>query len=255
MRERGGKAPLIEEAQQTAVRDQRKAFARRQWRRRWRTWRYVVVVLILAALAGGAVWALWFSSWLSVDGVDVVGTQELTEQQVRRAAGVPTGGPLIDVDLDRARARVAALAEVDEADVSRQWPDQVRIEVVERQPVAVVHIGQRTRALDDEGVLFLDYKRAPEGLPVVVTPPGTDSDALAEAAEVVSSLPETVAPMVQRIEVESVDQITLALDDDRSVVWGSATDSEQKGEVLAALLKQDAAVYDVSVPGQPTTSG
>ena len=44
------------------------------------------------------------------------------------------------------------------------------------------------------------------------------------------------------------------LRDGRQVVWGSAEDSAAKAEVLVALLKEPAKRYDVSVPGQPTTS-
>ncbi len=52
----------------------------------------------------------------------------------------------------------------------------------------------------------------------------------------------------------TVDQITLVLRDGRQVLWGSAEESDAKARVLVALLKEPAASYDVSVPGQPTTS-
>ena len=69
----------------------------------------------------------------------------------------------------------------------------------------------------------------------------------------VSALPEDLAPRVDFVSVASVDRIELALRDGRTVVWGSAEDSERKAEVLAVLLQQDARVYDVSVPATPTT--
>ena len=53
-----------------------------------------------------------------------------------------------------------------------------------------------------------------------------------------------------------MDRISLVLRDGRVVVWGSAEQSEDKAAVLAALLRaRDAQRYDVSVPGQPVTSG
>ena len=69
-----------------------------------------------------------------------------------------------------------------------------------------------------------------------------------------SALPPALSRRVEHLEVETVDQITLVLRDGRQVVWGSAEDSEAKAEVLVALLKEPARRYDVSVPGQPTTS-
>jgi cell division protein FtsQ len=212
-------------------------------------------VLVVLVLAGAAVWAVWFSTLLSVQSVEVTGTSTLRPAQVRRAAGVEIGKPLVSVDLRAVHARIAALAAVDHVEVSRQWPDQVRIDVTERTPVAVVDFGGRLRGLDKEGVVFLDYKSAPPGMPKVSTPFGTSAEALREAARVVTSLPATLSRIVDHVEVKTVDQITLELGDGRTVVWGSAAESEQKAQVLQALLQQDAKTYDVSVPGQPTTAG
>ena len=36
--------------------------------------------------------------------------------------------------------------------------------------------------------------------------------------------------------------------------WGSSDASPEKAEVLLSLLQVDARFYDVSVPGNPTTS-
>lgn len=230
----------------------RRRFARRQWRRRWLAWRYLLVALLLVALVGAAVWALWFSTWLTVKGVDIAGTEILSEGEVRRAAGVERGEQLVSVDLDAVRARVAALAPVESVEVTRQWPDEVRVDVTERTPIAVIQIGDKLRALDSHGVVFHDYRDAPGGLPRVVTPAGTDRDALREAAEVVEALPSDVAIVVEHVDVKTVDQITLELTDGRRVVWGSAEDSTTKGRVLAGMLQQPGQIIDVSVPGQPT---
>ena len=242
-------------ADDPAARRTRRRFARRQWRRRWLAWRRVVAVLVVLAVVGGAVWAVWFSSMLSVRAVEVSGTSRLKPAQVRRAADVPLGGPLVSVDLGAVRARIAALAPVERVEVSRKWPDEVLIAITERTPVAVIDFGGRLRGLDKDGVVFLDYKSAPAGLPKVTTPYGTSAEALREAAKVVSALPAGLTRIVDHVEVRTVDQITLDLTDGRTVVWGSSADSTQKAEVLQALLQQAAKTYDVSVPGQPTTAG
>lgn len=233
----------------------RRRFARRQWARRWLAWKYVVALVLVVALVAVGAWLVLASSVLAVDGVEVEGTSMLRAGQVREAADVPVGEPLARVDLDAIRARVEALAAVRSADVTRQWPHQVLITVQERQVVAVVEIGGRIRGMDATGVLFRDYRQAPPGVPLVQTPPDTRSDALEEAAKVVGALPDDIARLVDHVEVKTVDQISLELRDGREVVWGSADESEQKAEVLAALLPHAARSYDVSVPGQPTTAG
>ena len=234
----------------------RRRFARRQWRRRWLVWRHVAVVVVLVGLAAAAVWAVWFSSLLAVEDVEVRGTSRLSQDAVVAAARVPLGGPLVGVDLDSVRLRVGSLALVDEVEVTRHWPHTVLVQVSERTPVALVSLGPELRGLDAEGQILAPVVGAPPDLPRVQSPLGVSADALAEAARVVAALPNDLAASVDHVEVQTVDRISLELGDGRLVRWGSADDSERKAEVLTALLRQPrAAEYDVSVPELPTTRG
>jgi cell division protein FtsQ len=232
----------------------RRRFARRQWGRRWLAWKYVVAAVVLVVVVVSGMWLVYFSSVLAVQGVDVGGIRQLSAAQVRAAAAVPDGEPLARVDLDRIRSRVEAMAPVRSADVTREWPDRVRIDVQERRVVAVVEIGGALRGMDADGVVFTDYAKAPAGLPRVVTGSDTGSDALREAALVIASLPTDLQAKLDHVEVGTVDEIALELRDGRTVQWGSAEESDQKAEVLPVLLDRvKASHYDVSVPGQPTT--
>lgn len=230
----------------------RRRFARRQWARRWLSWRYLAAVVGLVAVVATAVWFVFFSTRLQVHRVEVSGNEVLTDDAVLQVAQVPTGEQLALVDLERAGNRVGALAEVLSVDVVRNWPDAVEIRVVERTAVAVVELGGRLRGLDAEGVVFRDFERVPPGTPRVRATSTTDSDALREAAAVVASLPEDLVTRVDHVEVETMDQITLVLRNGRRVLWGSAEDSEQKAQVLMVLLEEKGRVFDVSVPGSPT---
>lgn len=244
---------MLTDETQVAERTRRR-FARRQWARRWLAWRYVLVGVLALVLVFGTVWLVYFSSLLSVQGVQVEGLEKLNEAQVTSAAAVPEGEPLASVDLNRIRTRVEALAGVRSADVTRKWPDQVLISVDEREAVAVVEIAGRLRGMDEEGVVFEDYAKAPPELPRVQTGANTGSEALREGALVIGALPQDLVALVDHVEVTTVDEISLALHDGRLVVWGSAAESDVKATVLADLLGQPAQRYDVSVPGQPTTS-
>jgi cell division protein FtsQ len=91
-------------------------------------------------------------------------------------------------------------------------------------------------------------------MPRVQPQTSTGTDALKEAAGVVSALPDDLVARVDHVEVQTIDQITLVLRDGREVRWGSAEESELKAKVLAELLDaQPAKIYDVTVPGSPTT--
>ncbi len=232
----------------------RRRFARRQWLRRWLVWRYVIASVLLVALVAGAVWLVFIGSVLTVKRVDVQGESFLSRQQILAAARVPAGAHLAQLDLTAISSRVSALASVRHVDVSRHWPDGVLIQVTERTPVAVVQVGGTFHAMDADGVLFRDYPRPPLGMPRVVSTADTGSAALAEAARVIASLPHDLAARVDHIQVQGIDQISLAMRSGATVIWGSDAQSALKAEVLARLLPHPAGTYDVSVPGQPVTS-
>lgn len=249
MVEPGTRGPAIDRA----TRRTRRRFARRQWRRRWLKLKPVLVTTVCVVVLSLAVWLVWFSPVLAVKSVVVAGADSLSSSEIRTAAAVEKGRPLARTDVAKIHDRVASLASVESAEVVRRWPDQIRITVVERTPIAVIDIGGKLRGLDKDGVVFSRYRKAPAGLPKVVTPEGTEASALREAARVVRSLPTRIAKATDHVEVTSVDEISLALSKGRTVEWGSSADSAQKAQVLLALLKHKATVYDVSVPGEPTT--
>ena len=250
---RNGPTVEPDDEDEKTVRLARRRFARRQWARRWLAWRRVVVAVLLLALVAAAGWLVFFSPVLAVSGVQVTGSRVLSPDVVRRAASVPLGTPVATVDLDAISARVDQLPAVKSVDVSRSWPDRVRIDVTERTAVAVVQGGPGAplRGVDREGVLFRQFPTKPHALPMLRMGDRTGTEALAEAAAVAGSLPVGLARKVRYVEVRTVDTISLELRSGKQVRWGSADDSADKARVLERLLGVKASFYDVSVPGQP----
>jgi cell division protein FtsQ len=244
-----------EPAVDRATRRSRRRFARRQWRRRWLAWRYLLVLVVVLAIVGGGIYAVWFSQWLAVEKIDVSGEQTVQQKDIVARSGIDEGEPLVKVDLAAAERRIGSLAVIKSVSVTRQWPHGVLISIEERVAIAVVQIGGTLRGMDADGVVFRDYKKAPPGLPRVETSIGTTSAALKEAAKVVAALPQSLSLIVDHVQVTTVDQISLVLKDGRTVVWGSADQSDTKADVLAVLLSTvQASQYDVSVPSKPTTT-
>jgi len=230
----------------------RRRFARRQRARRWLAWRRLVAAALALALVVGSAWLVFFSSVLAVAEVSVAGTDVLAPGEVRRVAAVPVGEPLATVDLESVSQRLESLAAVQSVDVTRTWPDGVRIAVTERSAVAALETDDGLRGVDAAGVVFRSYPAAPRGLPVLRLSAGGRADALTEAAAVLGVLPNELAARVESVDVDSIDNIALRLRDGRTLWWGSAEESATKAAVAAVLLRQKATSYDVSVPGQPT---
>lgn len=229
-------------------------FSRARWRARLRRWRPVLLSVLVLVLVVVGVWLIWFSSVLAVSTVTVSGNEKVTQSRILRAAQVPVGEQLVQVDLAAIQARVETIPAVREAAVSRSWPDGVTIQVAERTPVAVVDRGGSLQSLDADGVLFGRWGKAPADLPLVRTAPDVKASALAEAARVVGSLRSDIAARVRTVVVGTADEISLELRGGVDVQWGSAEESQNKADVLAALLgRKGVTTIDVSVPGRPTT--
>ena len=210
--------------------------------------------LVVMALAG---WALWASPLLSVRTVRVDGATTLTADQVRTAAGVAEGTPLLRVDVDAAAARVARLPQVASVQVARGWPGSVVVTVVERRPVAVVEEAGTRSLVDAGGVLFDTVTGEPPAgvVPLEVRRPGPDDPATRAALGALVALPADVRAQVAGAVATTGEDVTLSLTDGTVVVWGGADDAEDKAAALVALLGQvesgaldPAGTIDVSAP-------
>ena len=224
-------------------------FGAAQRTRHWRRWLALAVVVALVALA---VWVVWFSSLLSVREVRVVGAVNVSADQVRQAAAVPTGLPLARADVDGITARVAAIPRVAAVEVRRGYPDVLVIVVTERAPVAVTREGSELVYVDATGARFGAMTVAPQGMPFVAA---SSDQALQSAAAVVAALPAQLRSTVTAVSAHSRDDVVLRLPDGATVQWGSADQSDRKAAVLAALVHVRAASYDVSAPDLPTSRG
>lgn len=229
-------------------------FVTRQWQRRLHHLRPLLAVLLGVAAVGFGVWVVFVSTWLAVERLEVAGTTAVPGDAVVAAADVDTGTPLAAVDIDEVHDAVARIPAVANVTVHRSWPHTITITVTEREPVATISRANGWWLFDKEGVLYGRSARQDPTLAVVTFDGDPDRTALHEVASVVVALPVEVRDDVRQIEASSMDSIQLNLLGGRTVVWGSAAESERKVQVLALLLSRRAAVYDLSVPEQPTTS-
>ncbi|MEU7055735.1 FtsQ-type POTRA domain-containing protein [Streptomyces sp. NPDC046197] len=241
---------------------------RRLRHRRFRV--IVILAVVVLLLAAGSLWLLYGSSWTRVERVSVSGTRVLTPAQVRQAAAVPVGTPLISVDTDAIAARLRReLPRIDSVDVVRSWPREIGLKVVERTPVLVEEKGGNFIEVDARGVRFATVSQAPKGVPALELSLSRSSSAAAslrrfgedglvrEAVGVAGRIPAAIARDTRAVKVRTFDDISLELDGGRTVEWGSGEKSSQKARVLLALMKAapGARHFDVSVPTAPVSSG
>lgn len=117
-------------------------------------------VLVVVALAvGGAFAAVGGQAWLkrsphfAVARITVTGNHKASRAELLERGRLALGHNLFALDLERARTAIAAHPWIDSAELRRRLPDGLELKVVERQPAAVLALGE-LYLVDREGEPF-----------------------------------------------------------------------------------------------------
>lgn len=210
--------------------------------------RVAITTLIVGAVAV-LVWGVAFSPVLGAKRIVIRGVHVLTVAQVRQAAAIRHGIPLLRLDTGAVARRVEALREVASARVRISYPSTVEITVSERVAVGYLNGAGAVVLVDKTGRPFRSTLTAPAALPRFDIPTGSDPTAIGQAmATVAASLSPAIRAKLTSIAASSPGAIVLRLADGRTVQWGSADRSAEKAEVLPALLSRPGTLFDVSDP-------
>lgn len=136
-------------------------FSEEQWSTIWLTIIIsgaVGLAFVIASLAGGPAMAQQQMAAIASDAgfevkhVRVTGTERMDERQVYVHALSQRDRPIPLVDLDALRSQLTDLPWVKDARVSVQLPSTLAIDIVERQPHAVLQKPDRLMLIDANGV-------------------------------------------------------------------------------------------------------
>jgi cell division protein FtsQ len=221
-------------------------------RRRRIGWLTVFAILgVTAALIAIAV----FSPILALREIRVDGTTRLDPAVLEEAVSGQLGTPLALIDEGRIRDELAQFSGIRSYVTELVPPGTLVIHIVERTPLGVIATPAGFDVVDAAGVVLDSSPARPDGLPLLqVDDDGAEGAGFAAMVEVLVALPPDVLAQVDSIIARTRDDVTLMLAaSEQRVVWGSASDSERKADILAALLTRFGSAgpgeYDVSAPG------
>jgi cell division protein FtsQ len=222
--------------------------------------------LVAVLLALGCLYLLWFrdSGFVRVEKVTVTGLSSDDSPRIRAAltaaARDMTTLHVRESDLEQA---VSGFPVVDGLRVTTDFPHGLRIEVVERRPVAVLHAGGQRVPVAADGIILRGVD-APASLPPVELEGGMprhrlgESDAM-RAVTVIAAAPDALASRIEQVRQEGAKGLVADLGDGPQVILGDSGRLEAKWtaatRVLADPAADGAAYIDVRLPERPVAGG
>lgn len=234
----------------TVVRLPRSAHQRR---RRRRLLTLLVSLLLLIAL----VLLVFFSPLFATRTIDVQGATLTDPQKVEEALSGFQGVPMTRISKQDVKDSVGDVPQVKSVDVAFQPPHTISVQLHERVGVAAVEDGSSVVLVDSEGkpLSSVPAERRPDvplvdgGTKVLSTPQ------FQAISDVLATLPADVLARLESAAAPSGSTVELTMKDGPTVVWGDASDSEVKAQVVATLMNSDevsnSTVVDVSAPLHP----
>lgn len=232
--------------------------ARRRHRRVW--WISGAGLLVLLAALGAV---LYFSPVLAITTVKVAGTDLLAQERAEELLEPVRGRPLPQVGQRTVEDLLSGEPAVDTVRVHAEPPQDLSVEVVEHEPVAMVPDGGDRTLYSAAGAALAtvpEDRAAAYQLPIVASAADISDPAVFDAiTSVLGTLPESIRTRMESASAETIDSVTLTLTDGRTVLWGNPEQGARKAQVLEALLKvpeneeDPVREFDVSTPDRPVT--
>lgn len=152
---------------------------------RWRLWLGGTLLLVAAVLTGLAARKLeryavtdpqFRLSRYRKGALTVEGLRYASRYKVQRVFAADFERSIFSVPLGERRRRLLAVDWVEDASISRVWPDRLVVRIRERKPVAFVPIGSTVMLVDAFGALLEPPPQSQFAFPVLRGIGGLDSD-------------------------------------------------------------------------------
>jgi cell division protein FtsQ len=133
------------------------------WRPKSRLGRVFLALCALIVLGGLATGGFFLKTYIDSDArfrisgaasIETAGLTQVTRAEMLPVFGEDIGRNIFYIDLAERRRQLEEIPWVERATVMRLLPDRIRVDVVERQPVAFTRHGQQIGLVDASGVLL-----------------------------------------------------------------------------------------------------
>ena len=229
-----------------------------------RTRRIVTIAAITIAMVSATYVLLGRSRLFDVEQVQIYGIHRMNVMEVEEHLGFRRGDPLLSVNSAEVRRNLELLPWVHSADIERGWNGHIKIDVTERQAIALAMVAPQQWALIDvTGRVLTRALPYPPDLPRLsgvhaAGEPGSymasDSGAL---LVVLAALPVELRQQFYSLRRDTSGEIEGSLKGGEDIVFGDDNKLSAKVIVLATVLShlreqnRNDQFIDVSLPHEP----
>jgi cell division protein FtsQ len=152
-----------------------------------------------------------------IDHIEVEGTRRLSRSVVLQQARLTSGANLLAVRPGQVERSLMAHPWIAKAEVSRKWPQNLQIRIQERDPIALVQIGEELLYVDRQGMLFKPLSPGdPHNFPVITGlgadqfghPEGGQPEVVTQAFHLLEILKKTPPPL----NLENISEVHVDLE-------------------------------------------
>lgn len=232
------------------VRQEKIGGIRRRRRRKFWAALAILVILVLGLVQ------LYRSGWFNVKKIEVMGNKRLSDKQVVKISDVSKTTSLIGLPKGAIREKLLKNPWVKEAEISSSLLfRKVKIEVVERKPLAVIlfkNPGDKEETffvVDKDRFVVeklenIDKVKLPLIRDVVIDQPVIgqkldSSDSFCNAISCLSSLDSKLRTTITIVSAPSVDKLSLYTSEGTEILYGKATDLATKNFAIKKILSEE----------------
>lgn len=128
-------------------------------KRKHRKKNYILRIVIVLAIIVAAVFCAHLN-YFNVDGIAVVGNENISDEEIIKQSGIETGGSVFDIHPFIVQHRIKKNLYIDDVNVNRKLPDKVEIIVKERSLLAQFSMDGKFVITDSEGMVLDISKEA-----------------------------------------------------------------------------------------------
>lgn len=269
-----------------SIRDIDKASRKKRMRQSYRRY-YVslaVIAILIVGLVGGGFF-LYNSKVFSIEQVDFIGAEHLTDEEMNLLANISPNANLLNVNVSKLRDNLLADAWIEDVSVNRVFPHTLEVSVTEREVAAIVEVpsedGSTTKdwAISADGRWLMPipkegteeaartsakvYEDAAGALHITDVPADTAPEVgkqcndanVNNALAIIDGLTTELAQRITNVKATEPESTTLTIKDGPDIVFGTADHVRDKERVCLKIMEdhpEGVAFINVRTVDRPT---